>query len=126
MSDAAVPSFPSYSCSEHFRKHLWKSPYFSNDCLWKRYLSLDFNCQNLTFVITHSVNLLVCRLRILVGKKHPKIKLQRLRKIPIWTFGSVVYQINFLRSSKTGTENKVVTKNKVVTGKTALFVMGPF
>ena len=27
-------------------------------------------------------------LMILTGKKHPKIKLQRLQKIQIWTFGS--------------------------------------
>ena len=33
-------------------------------------------------------------LRILTGKRHPKIKLQRLRKIQIWTFGSLVHQIN--------------------------------
>ena len=33
-------------------------------------------------------------LRILTGKKHSKIKLQRLPKIRIWTFGSLVYQIN--------------------------------
>ena len=33
-------------------------------------------------------------LRILTGKKHHKIKLQRLRKIRIWTFGSLVHQIN--------------------------------
>ena len=33
-------------------------------------------------------------LRILTGKKHSKIKLQRLRKIRILTFGSLVYQIN--------------------------------
>ena len=33
-------------------------------------------------------------LRILTGKKHPKIKLQRLRKIRTWTFGSLVHQIN--------------------------------
>ena len=32
-------------------------------------------------------------LRILTGKKHPKIKLQHLRKIRIWTFGSLVDQI---------------------------------
>ena len=35
------------------------------------------------------------RLRILTGKKHPKIKLQRLRKIRLWTFGSLVHQINY-------------------------------
>ena len=33
-------------------------------------------------------------LRILTGKKHPKIKLQRLLKIRIWTFESLVYQTN--------------------------------
>ena len=32
--------------------------------------------------------------RILIGKKHPKIKLQRLRKIRMWTFGLLVHQIN--------------------------------
>ena len=56
MSEAAILSFPSYSCSEHFWKYQWKSPYFSNDCLWKLYLQLDFNCQNVTFLFTHSVN----------------------------------------------------------------------
>ena len=29
MSEAAVPSFPSYSCSEHFWKYRGKSPYVS-------------------------------------------------------------------------------------------------
>ena len=38
MSEAAVTSFPSFTCSEHFRKYRWKSPYRSNDCLWKLYL----------------------------------------------------------------------------------------
>ena len=38
MSAATVLSFPSYSCSEHFRIYLWKSWYVSNDCLWKLYL----------------------------------------------------------------------------------------
>ena len=38
--------------------------------------------------------LYVC-LRILTEKKHPKIKLQRLRKIQISTSGSLVHQINF-------------------------------
>ena len=33
-------------------------------------------------------------LRILTGKKHPKIKFRRLRKIRIRTFGSLVHQIN--------------------------------
>ena len=33
-------------------------------------------------------------LRILTGKKHPKIKLQRSRKIRVWTFGSLLHHIN--------------------------------
>ena len=33
-------------------------------------------------------------LRILTWKKHPKIKLQRLREIRLWTFGLLVHQIN--------------------------------
>ena len=32
MSEAVVPSFPSYSCLEHFPKYRRKSPYVSNDC----------------------------------------------------------------------------------------------
>ena len=31
---------------------------------------------------------------ITTGKTHHKIKLQRLRKIPIWAFGSLVHHIN--------------------------------
>ena len=34
---------------------------------------------------------LLISLRILTGKKHPKIKLQRLQDIRIWTFGSLVH-----------------------------------
>ena len=34
------------------------------------------------------------KLRILTGKKHPKIKLQCLRKIRIWTVGLLVHQIS--------------------------------
>ena len=37
----------------------------------------------------------IWQLRILKGKKHPKIELQRLQKIRIWTFKSLVHQINF-------------------------------
>ena len=63
-------------------------------------------------------------LRIFTGKKHPKIKLQRLRKIRILTFGSLVHQINsFQEVLKL---EQIFQKNKVVTGKTPLFVIGPF
>ena len=36
-------------------------------------------------------------LRILTGKKHLKIKLQCLRKIGIWTFGSLEHKINLFK-----------------------------
>ena len=63
-------------------------------------------------------------LRILTEKKHPKVKLQRLRKIGIWTFGSLVHQINsFYNILKL---EQIFEKYKVVTGKTPLFVIGPF
>ena len=63
-------------------------------------------------------------LRILTGKKHPKIKLQRLRKIRIWTFGSLVHQINsFQEVLKL---KQIFRKNKAVIGKTPLFVIGQF
>ena len=42
MSGATVRTFPSCSCSEHFWKYRWKSPYVSNGCLWKLCLYLDF------------------------------------------------------------------------------------
>ena len=62
--------------------------------------------------------------RILTGKKHTKIKLQHLRKIQIWTFGSLVHQINsFQEVLKL---KQIFKKNKAVTGKTPLFVIGPF
>ena len=40
---------------------------------------------------------LLQELRILTGKKHPKIKLRRLRKIPILTIGSLIHQIDSLQ-----------------------------
>ena len=67
---------------------------------------------------------LIVALRILSGKKHPKIKLQHLRKIWIWTFGFLVPQINSV--SEVLKLEQIFQKNKVVTGKTPLFVIGPF
>ena len=57
-------------------------------------------------------------------EKHPKVKLQRLRKIRIWTFESLVHQINSF--SEVLKLKQIFQKNKVVTGKTPLFVRGPF
>ena len=63
-------------------------------------------------------------LEILTGKKHPKIKLQCLRKIQMWTFRSLVHQINsFQEVLKL---KQISQKNKAVTGKTPLFVKGQF
>ena len=36
----------------------------------------------------------ILKLRILTRNEHPKIKLQRLRKMRIWMFGTLVHQIN--------------------------------
>ena len=63
-------------------------------------------------------------LRILTGKNYPKIKLQCLRKIQIWTFGSLVHEINsFPEVLKL---KQIFQKNKTVTSKTPLFVIGKF
>ena len=66
----------------------------------------------------------VSELRILTGKKHPQIKLQRFRKLWIWTFGWLLHQTNFLYEALKLKQN--FWKNKVVTGKTRFFVIGPF
>ena len=46
------------------------------------------------FSIVYDALLIKTHLRILTRKRDPKIKLQRLRKIRIWTFGSLIHQIN--------------------------------
>ena len=62
-------------------------------------------------------------LKILTRKKHCKFKLQHLRKIQIWTFGSLVHRINsFYEVLKL---EQIFQKNKVVTGKTPIFAIGP-
>ena len=63
-------------------------------------------------------------LRIFAGKKHPPIKLQRLQRAQIWTFGSLVHQINSLQDVLELKQN--FQKCKVVTGKTPFSVIGPF
>ena len=45
-------------------------------------------------------NRLLIGLRILTGKKHPKIKLQRLRKMRMYTFRLLVHQINNIKNIK--------------------------
>ena len=53
-----------------------------------------------------------------------QIKLQRLQKVQIWAFGLLVQQINSLQEVLKLTQN--FQENKVVTGKTPFFVIGPF
>ena len=61
------------------------------------------------------------RLRVLAGETHPKIKPQHLQ---IWSFGPLVHQINsFQEVLKL---KQIFQKNKAVTGKTPLFVIGQF
>ena len=57
-------------------------------------------------------------------EKHCQIKLQHLQKVSIWAFGSLVHQINSSEEVLKLKQN--FQKNKVVTGKTLLFVIGPF
>ena len=64
------------------------------------------------------------QLRILTGKKHPKIKFQPLRRIRILTFGSLLHQINSFQGVLE--LEQIFQKNEVVTGKTPFFVIGPF
>ena len=62
-------------------------------------------------------------LRILTGKKHGQIKLQRLLKVRIWAFG-LSHQIKSLLEVLKLKQN--FQKNKLGTGKTPFFVLGPF
>ena len=64
-------------------------------------------------------------LKILTGKKYHQIELQRLQKVWIWTFGSLVQQINSLLLEVL-TLKQNFQNNKVVTGKTPFFVIDPF
>ena len=63
-------------------------------------------------------------LGILTGENHRQIKLQRLQKVQIWAFELLVQQINSLEEVLKLKQN--FQKNKVVTGKTPFFVIGPF
>ena len=63
-------------------------------------------------------------LRELTGEKHPQIKLQRFRKVCIWTFWWLAHQIKPLYEVLKLKGN--LRKNKVVTGKTPFLVIGPF
>ena len=73
---------------------------------------------------TNTATSVLHQLSILTGKKHHKIELQRLQKIRIWTFGLLVHQnCSFQEVLKL---EQIFRKNKLVTGKTPLFVIDPF
>ena len=61
---------------------------------FKQYKTYLESIDNQPVILSDIKHILKVFLRILTGKKHPKIKLQCLRKIRIWTFGSLVHQIN--------------------------------
>ena len=62
--------------------------------------------------------------RILTGKNHRQVKLQRLQKVQIWAFELLIKQINsFLEVLKL---KQNFQKNKLLTGKTPFFVIEPF
>ena len=63
-------------------------------------------------------------LRIPARKKKPQIKLQHIRKVWIWTFGSFLQQLNSLYEVLVMKQN--CQKNKVVTHKNPFFVIVHF
>ena len=69
-------------------------------------------------------NIWIFLLRILTGKKHHQMKLWCFRKVWMWTFGWLVYQINSLNEILKLKQNS--QKNKVDTGKTPFSVISSF
>ena len=82
----------------------------------KKWLKASVNIAETKSYITY--------LRILTGKKARQIKLRRSQKVVIWAFGSLVHQINSLQKAHNLKQD--FQKNKVVTGKTPFYVIGPF
>ena len=82
------------------------------------------NFMQFLFAVFENIKFQVSAVSFEIYLKHPKIKLQPLRKIRIWTFGSLIHQINSIYEVLK--LEKIFQKNKVATGKTPLFVIGPF
>ena len=53
-----------------------------------------------------------------------RLKIQRLRKIGVWIFGSLLHRINSFKEILK--LKQIFQKNKIVTGKTPLFVISSF
>ena len=69
----------------------------NKECLWFHMSSGD--CSSIFIINSKSkalVLIVVYLLGMLTWKKHPQIKLQRLRKLWIWTFGWLVHQTHVL------------------------------
>ena len=67
------------------------------DMLWPRKFYIRRNQNKVDFIETGRMFIAhLFPLRILTGKKHRQIKLQRLQNVWIWAFGSLVHQINSL------------------------------
>ena len=77
---------------------LWSSlkKTISCDGTFLSFLLVDTRCADFCLVLERTICLLLLNLRVLTGKKHRQIKLQRLQKVRMWAFGSLVYQINYL------------------------------
>ena len=61
--------------------------------LWKLYLWLNFNCQNLTFLFTHSINYVVCGLRALIGNLEKKLSFLSKICLSLWNYFYAIYSI---------------------------------
>ena len=81
--------FREYSCISEINFPKKKHTKISVKC--SRFVSsINFENRIISYISEH------CFLRILTGKKHRQIKLQCLQKVRIWTFESLVHQINLL------------------------------
>ena len=76
---------------EHLEQLLLEMPFFYNSSGW---LFLHF--RRFSYALKKNICIKNFLLRILTGKKHRQIKLQRLQKVQIWAFGLLVQQINSL------------------------------
>ena len=103
-----INNFIFCSSNYSFQKKIWffdfilnvqrTSNYIKTEPIYIRpiLLNLDqiISRKNALLILSNQLFCMKNILRILTRKKHPKIKLQRLQKIWIWTFGSLVHQIN--------------------------------
>ena len=102
---------------------LWEASYFQNSLFKIKHLQNETKHCNPNKKLSKR-NIVNIFLTILKGKKHRQIKLQRLQKVWMWRFGSLVHQINSLEGPLKLTQH--FQYNEVVTDKTPFSVIGPF